>query len=179
MMSMEIPYAFSSKHDSWYEKDGVIYFSVTSDGTIGEDWISRLERKDVPVSDYAKNILRSVDFKSTIGVFKVAILKTTLIDKRTIRRINAEAEKRGLSRPSAELACLIRDKFTNREIKTMGFSDIIIMHQPICDFEFAGTPGRLIVNSRGWLTARPHMLLERFNSKDNDEDGFAFIDLAS
>ena len=27
---------------SWREEDGVIYFSVTSDGTTGEDWITRL-----------------------------------------------------------------------------------------------------------------------------------------
>src|SRR3989344_4861228 len=34
---------------SWREKDGVIYFSVTSDGTTGEDWITRLESQGLQV----------------------------------------------------------------------------------------------------------------------------------
>lgn len=42
---------------SWREEDGVIYFSVTSDGTTGEDWITRLESKGFRVDDYAKQVL--------------------------------------------------------------------------------------------------------------------------
>src|SRR3989338_6914714 len=53
---------------SWREEDGVIYFSVTSDGTTGEDWITRLESKGFRVGDYAKQVRRSPDFKPTSGV---------------------------------------------------------------------------------------------------------------
>jgi hypothetical protein len=46
---------------SWREEDGVIYFSVTSDGTTGEEWITRLEQGGFCVGDYAKQVLRSSD----------------------------------------------------------------------------------------------------------------------
>ena len=39
--------------------------SVTSDGTTGEDWITRLSSKGFPRGDYAKQVLRSPDFKPT------------------------------------------------------------------------------------------------------------------
>lgn len=64
---------------SWREEDNVIYFSVTCDGTTGEDWIKRLEGKGFHVGDYAKQVLRSPDFKPTSGVTtEVAVLKGVL-----------------------------------------------------------------------------------------------------
>lgn len=32
----------------WREEDGVFYFSVTSDGTTGPEWIERFKSKGVP-----------------------------------------------------------------------------------------------------------------------------------
>lgn len=64
------------KKPKWTEKDGVIRFSVTSDGTTGEEWISRLENKNFRVGDYAKSVLRSKDFKPTSGItIFIAVLK--------------------------------------------------------------------------------------------------------
>ena len=64
---------------SWTEKDGVIYFSVTSDGTTGEQWIARLEGKGFRLSGYTKQVLRSPDFKPTSGITTdVAVLKGSL-----------------------------------------------------------------------------------------------------
>jgi restriction endonuclease S subunit len=48
----------NEKIKKFIEKDGVIYFSVTSDGTIGENWIKHLEGNDFRVGDYAKQMLR-------------------------------------------------------------------------------------------------------------------------
>src|SRR5687767_5139046 len=68
---------------SWREEDGVIYFSVTSDGTTGEDWIKRLEGNGFRVRDYAKQVLRSPDFKPTNGVTtEVAVLQGMLFEDR-------------------------------------------------------------------------------------------------
>src|SRR3989338_5485130 len=53
---------------SWHEEDGVIYFSVTSDGTTGEEWIKRLESDGFRIGKHARQILRSLDFKPTNGV---------------------------------------------------------------------------------------------------------------
>jgi hypothetical protein len=148
---------------SWREQDGVIYFSVTSNGTTGKEWITRLESKGFCLGDWAKRVLRSQDFKPTSGVTtEVAILKGILFgdNDRIIKKIRAEADKRKLSKPNAELACLIREKFTDKEIEQMGLWYILVMHEP---FDFSGCNPLLMVASchygGRWLFAyngRPH-----------------------
>ncbi len=104
-------------------EDDVSYLSVTSDGTTGEDWIKRLEGNGFRVGDYAKQVLRSPDFKPTSGVTtEVAVLRGCLFEDndRITKKIRAEADKRKLTKPNAELACLIREKFTDKEIDRSG-----------------------------------------------------------
>ncbi len=169
---------------SWREEDGVIYFSVTSDGTTGEDWITRLERKGFRVGDYAKQVLRSPDFKPTSGVStEVAVLKGTLFDgnDRITKKIRARADKlkapsilegRKLVTPNAELACLIREKFTDKEIEQMGLWYIVAMHEPIIND--SGSVPRLLFASRDddgrWLDACNDGPLSRWDR----DGGFAF-----
>ena len=147
----------SKQTHSWREEDGVIYFSVTSDGTTGEDWITRLESKGFRVGDYAKQVLRSPDFKPTNGVTtEVAVLKGRLFEDndRITKKIRAEAYKRKLSKPNAELACLIREKFTDKEIEAMGLWYIVAMHEPINDS--GGVPFLLVASRHDggrWLDA--------------------------
>ena len=142
---------------SWREEDGVIYFSVTSDGTTGEDWITRLESKGFRVGDYAKQVLRSPSFVPTNGLTtEVAVLKGMLFkdNDRVTSKIRAEVVKRKLSNPNAELACLIREKFRDEEIEAMGLWYIVAMHEPVNDSD--GGP-RLLCARRGndgrWLHA--------------------------
>jgi len=143
---------------SWREEDGVIYFSVTSPtheellkslppgaettNPLGEAWIARLESQGACVGDYAKQVLRSPSFVPTSGVTtKVAVLKGMLFEEsdRITKKIRAFAaafrtpDKRKLSKPNAELACLIRLKFTDKEIEAMGLWYIVAMHEPIDD----------------------------------------------
>ncbi|MBI2278832.1 MAG: hypothetical protein HYU81_02110 [Candidatus Brennerbacteria bacterium] len=159
---------------SWREEDGVIYFSVTSDGTTGEDWIKRLEGNGFRVGDYAKQALRSPDFKPTKGLTtEVAVLKGMLFEdqNRITKKIRAEADKRKLSKPNAELACLIREKFTDKEIEVMGLWHIVAMHEPINDS--GGDPSLLCVDlgdSGCWLRAYGGKPRERWGC----EGGFAF-----
>ena len=147
----------SKQTHSWHEEDGVIYFSVTSDGTTGEDWIKRLEGNGFRVGDYAKQVLRSPDFKPTNGVTtEVAVLKGMLFEDndRITKKIRAEADKRKLSKPNAELACLIREKFTDKEIEAMGLWYIVAMHEPINDSD--GGPHLLLAyrfDDGRWLIA--------------------------
>lgn len=119
---------------SWREKDGVIYFSVTSDGTTGEDWIKRFKSKGFFVDRRVESILRSPDFVPTSGVTtEVAVLKGDLFsdNDRITKNILAEADKRKFLRPSAELACLTREKFTDEEFKQMNLRHVTPMHQAI------------------------------------------------
>ncbi len=141
----------------WREQDGVIYFSVTSNGMTGPQWIEHFEKKGIQLSKWAKDVLLSPDFKPTNGVTtEVAVLKGMLFEDndRVTSKIRAEAGKRKLVKPNAELGCLIRDMFTDEEIAAMGLVWIVAFHEPIKDS--GGGPG-LLSASRGddgrWLRA--------------------------
>lgn len=119
---------------SWIEKDGIIYFSVTSRCMTGPEWISHLMRRGGFVSVQAQQLLCSRDFVSTNGVtYQIAIIKgNTLSDTdRTIGQVRVEADQFKLIIPNTEIACLIRDKFTDTEIEDMGLIGIVTMHKPI------------------------------------------------
>ena len=116
------------------EEDSVIRFSVTSDGTTGPQWIERLEKKGFRVSDYAKSVLLSSDFRPSSGITtEIAVLKGTLFSdsERITKNIRAEAGRRGLTAPNTEVVCLIREKFTNKDLEQMGLWCIVTMHEPI------------------------------------------------
>jgi len=159
----------------WTEKDGVILFSVTSDGTTGEAWITRLERKNFSVGDYAKRILLSNSFKPTSGATtEIAVLKGEIFsdNDRTAQNIHKEAKNRKFITPNAEVACLIREKFSDQELEAMGLYWIVAMHEPIKD---SGGDPRLLsvlrIDNGSWLHSR---------YVDPDEkwfrgDGFAFV----
>lgn len=131
----------------WREQDGVIYFSVTSDGKTGEEWIKHFESNGFQCLEYTKSVLRSNVFKPTSGVTtKVAVLKGTLFgdSNRITKKIRVEATKRKLLKPNAETACLIREKFSDQEFEDMGTLEIVVMHDSINDSD--GRPVLLGVN---------------------------------
>lgn len=145
----------SQRVHRWREEDGVIYLSVTSDGTTGPQWIKRLEKKGAQISDWARQLLNSQNFFPTSGVTtEIAILKGTLFDDndRITHKIRAEADRRGLVKPNPEAACLIRQAFSDEEIESMGLRWIVTMHDPIKDS--VGAPCLLYVDGGGqWLRA--------------------------
>ena len=120
----------------WHEEGDVIYLSVTSNGMTGPQWIEHLEKLGFHLSAYAKSVLHSPNFKPTNGVkYEVAILKGTLFkdEDRVTKKIRTDAIGRKLEKPNAELACLIRENFSDEEIEAMGLWWIIVMHEPIED----------------------------------------------
>lgn len=157
----------------WHEQDDIIYLSVTSDGTTGSQWIERLENKGFRLTEYDKRVLCLSDFEPTNGVtHEVAILKNVLFedDDLIMKKIRAEADKRKLIAPNAEVACLIRDGFSDEEIEAMGLTWIFIMHDPIGDYG----SGNLLTVGRG---ADGHRLMAFSGSPDGRGDrdsGFAF-----
>lgn len=140
---------------SWREENGIIYFSVTSDGTNGKQWIARLRNKGVDMGSGAKNALRSKSFKPTSGVtYEIVVLTGRLFsnNKRIIKNIREEANNRKLSTPNTEVVCLIREKFSDKELEAMGLFWIIVMHEPIKDSN--GDPGLLYItcnNTGPWM----------------------------
>ena len=160
---------------AWREKDGVIYFKVTSNGRTGEKWITYLESRGIKLDKWAKDVLRSPDFKPTNGITTdIAVLKSPrFTDKARITSlIRSEADKLKFSKPNAEVACLIRVMFTDEEIKAMGLMWIVTMHEPIEDS--ARDPNLLGVSRCGvgrWLRGcygGPGRKWRRWN-------GFAFV----
>jgi len=161
---------------SWHEEGGVIYFSVTSDGTTGEGWIERLKSKGFRMDESAERILRSEDFKITNGVVtEVAVLKGKLFSDRNriTKNIRAEASKRKLMKPNAEIACLIREKFSDEQLKAMGLWWIMVMHKPVKSVKYSD--GNLLAMhcsfGGNWLASGCNSSAYSWSRKD----GFAFV----
>jgi len=161
----------------WYGKDGVIYFDIAASLDItGHQWILRLKEKGYRFSDCAKSVIYSDGFKTTPGVtIKIVVLKGILFEywNRTIEKISADADKREWGKPDAEAACLIREMFTDEEIRAMGLQRIIVMSEPINDSR--GVPRLLGVNGGGH-----GRLLSAYRVKPDlkwgDHVGFAFVE---
>lgn len=121
----------------WREVDGVIYLTVTLDNpTLGDEWISRTEMKGNRAGDCVKSVLRSKKFMPSVaGTYEVAILRGLLVEDsdRTTQNIRAKAKEMNFRTPNADIACLIREQFTDEEIEAMGLSWIVTMHEPIED----------------------------------------------
>lgn len=154
--------------------NNIISFTVASDGTTGPEWIMRLEKGGYRVSDWAKELLNSKDFKPTKGTVEVKVIKATYFtdDKRITKNIRKEAKKLGFETPNAEIACLIREKFSDKELESMGLWYIVTMHNPIKDSD--GYPD-LLCACRGddgrWLHA-----CWGYPDYDWSDDGaFAFV----
>ena len=154
----------------WREQDGIIYFSVTSNGMTGEQWV-----KEIKPDKNARHALLSEDFKPTKDVTtKIAILKGELFDDdfRITHKIRLEANHLRMTEPSMEVACLIRKMFTNEEIEIMGLKWIVSMHEPVDGPD--GYPGLLgtdgTENGGPWLC----MHYGRSDGPWISESGFAF-----
>jgi hypothetical protein len=120
----------SGQSGVWREPNGVLRFSVTSDGTTGEGWINRIQNSDLRVAGFAKEVLRSKYFKPTTGVTtEIAVLNGLLFENNLhmIQRFRDEATLRDLT-PNAEVACLIRVKFNDNMLRALGFDVILVMH---------------------------------------------------
>jgi hypothetical protein len=160
---------------SWREENGVIYFSVTSDGATGEEWIERLEGKGFRITDYAKSVLRTKNFKPTSGTtYEIAVLKSKLFSdsERITKNIRKDAKARKFATPNAEIACLIREKFSDKELEAMGLYWIVAMHDSIQDS--GGVPLLLSADRGGsgsWLSTN----YGNPGSGWNHSSGFAFV----
>ncbi len=158
----------------WYEKQGVIYFKVTSDGTTGEKWIKRLEKKGFRIDHHAKSALRSPDFKPTSGVTtEIAVHRIILFEGSShiiseFRSWAITEQKRSV--PDPEVACLIRESFSDEDMETMGLTWIVPIH-----FTVEGSDGdRFLLSSDRQSGGR---LLKTFSAIDhsnlNSYGGFA------
>lgn len=118
----------------WIIEDGIICFSVKSDGASGNEWITRLNRRDIRLTGKAEKFLLSKRFKATSGkLSKIIILKNSLFQfyEPDLLQIRQYAETLGFSTPDVETACLIREKLSSKDVAEMGCKNIAVMHKPI------------------------------------------------
>jgi len=106
--------------------------------------------------------------------YEIAVLKGMLFEdsNRVTKKIRAEADKRGFTTPNAEVACLIREQFSDDELEAMGLWWIVTMHEPIKDSD--GVPSLLGAHRLGdgrWLGA----YCACPGSGWGRDDGFAFV----
>jgi hypothetical protein len=91
---------------------------------------------------------------------------------RVTKKIRAYTSERNFSKPNAEVACLIRENFSDEEIKAMGLIWIITMHEPIKDSD---DDLRLLHADRNddgrWLNT----YYDDPDSRWDRESGFAFV----
>lgn len=152
---------------NWREENGVISLRVTSDGTTGPEWIGRLRSMGYRVSVYAQTLLNSRDFVPTRGiVYEIAVLKGGP------SQVRDDARRRGLAKPTPEVACLIRAACTDDDLEAMGLMWLVVMHEPIRDSvgeRFLLGPRR--VGEGRWLDAA-------YSEPEGGwgvENGFAFV----
>ena len=138
----------SERVKRWREVGDVIYLTVTLDKPMtGDKWILRLEENDHRASNYVKTLLRSKNFTSSaVGTYQIVILKGSLFEDndRNLQKILAKGKEMNLQTPNTDIACLIREQISDKEIEEMGLWWIITIHEPIQDSE--GIPNFLAVD---------------------------------
>lgn len=153
-----------------------LWKSITSVGKTGGEWITRLGGKGFRVGDYAKKLLRDAAFTTTTGtVYDLVVIKGEEFETdaaRTNEAIRVLAKSRGYLTPPIEVAPLLRESITDKEIEEMGLYALIVMHEPVAG---AGGDPRLLGVGRHdggqWLCAwrgRPQSQWDR-------DYGFVFL----
>ncbi len=117
----------------------VKYFTVVTEGISGQKWIERLEFEGVELSDKAKEILLSDIFVPTSGrVINLALItREALRDTRhTLGEADAFAQTKGLKEiGDIEVACLVAERFSRDNLRSLGMSSIVVVHTPLVYFE--------------------------------------------
>lgn len=156
------------------DDEGNIHFTLTSNGFTREQWEQHLERRGWRIGDCARQVLRLASEAPTNGVtYNIVVRPGKKISDsdRITKKIRAAADKKGWLKPHWEVACLIRDTFTDEQLEQMGLWYVVTMHEPINDS--IGNPSLLYSyrNDDGrWL----HALYDRPDALWHDLGGFAF-----
>lgn len=111
---------------------------LTALGLSGPEWIARLEKKKYRVSDWAKQLLNSPEYEKHRlkkgETIEVALVKHTDVGiNPTTKQIQDYAKKQGYGMSTAEVALLIREALSDKQMEDMGIYYISNLHDPIKD----------------------------------------------
>ncbi|MDP9249140.1 MAG: hypothetical protein M3M85_01350 [bacterium] len=152
-------------------------FTVVSDGRSGRELVRDLEKKQFSVNGL-KQMLQSSDFEQGQGVryeLVVVPVKQFPVDKRTTENISAVAKSQGYSRPPAFIAARLREQLSNSQIKNMGFSHLLVMHEPVVGLD--GKPLLLAVSVCGDHRFCEDIGINRASPQQSwgSDEGFVFL----
>jgi hypothetical protein len=157
------------------DDEGNIHFTVTSNGLTREQWEEHLKRRGFRLGDWTRNVFRRASDSPTNGVTYHVVVrpgKKIKDSDRITKKIRSDASKKGWLKPHWEVACLIRDTFTDEQLEQMDLWYIVTMHEPIKD---SGGDPRLLNSNRfdggQWLIAD----FVRPGSEWDGDGGFAFV----
>jgi hypothetical protein len=123
---------------NWRQEGEVISINVESSGATGRDWIASLAKQKICTGRIAEEILLSKNVIPTSGiVYNVVILNGSYFPNplRTEKSIYEEARRRRWKIPGIELACLLRERISDKDLQVMDLELIVIMHDPFSDVE--------------------------------------------
>jgi len=166
------------------DEDGNIRFTLTSNGFTKYQWEDYLKRYAWHIGGRAERMLLNYASESPTNgvVYNVVVYPSKNYDHRAksimMEQIRAVAKKYNWGKPHWEVACLIRNAFSDIQFEQMGIKTIVIMHEPfrMVDAGFPdGDPTVFSCHGGGagrWLFdySDPFPGQERDDSK-----GFAFI----
>ncbi len=135
--------------------DHIILPVVVDRVSTGEEWIARTDAKGNRTDDYGKNVLRSKKFQTTpIGTYEVAVLKASSFSSDpTTKQVRAWGKGKKFSDPNSDIACFIREQYSDDELKEMGLWWIVVMHEPIFSGDFSNLIGVVRGGDGRWLDA--------------------------
>lgn len=132
----------------WREKDGVIYLSVTSDGTTGAQWEmecagwwaerARLGFSSRCQKSWTTDMLRSSAFKPTVGVtYNLAVLKMKSTDEdfnHCLSNLREMGREMGLRGCALEVAFLLHRTINGKDRDDMGgINHIVVIPDERCE----------------------------------------------
>jgi len=164
-----------SEPSLWFLKNGIIHFTVTSNGlTVQEETICSNGKKIL-----VSRCVQGIKFRVTEGVkYPIVVIPSSFWlkdNERLTGNIFAEAKTRRWTMPKIEVGYLIRQMFTDQQIRQMGFGSIITMHESIEDYDgihgFLGTNPGDNPGLSMYFGTKPH-------SRWGIDHGFAFSEEA-
>lgn len=111
------------------EKDGIIYFSVFSEGFTAEQWLNYFEKNKVIISKTVREIILSMRFKPTIGEKYFVIIKGNNFtnETRTLENIKKFAQEKKFRKLNAETICLLRKALSDDDLEKFGLKEVVVM----------------------------------------------------
>ncbi len=153
----------------WRETDEGLIFYLESQGEFtGPEWICRLKQAGFRMGLNSREILTSAEFIPVSKIrTKVVVVKASMFGRNPKTGTILEfAREKNFTLLQAEHACLIREKFSDEQIYTMGLGTIVVVTR-----QLRGKFLEIDTGSGGqWLDARcvgPDLVC-------GEDDGFAF-----